>query len=448
MTGHRLDTCQPYLLRSLSLSLSLPLPLPHPPLPARSDTVPRVGRAALPYHAPLNALMPSAMATLPSGPDIRASDARPRAERTRPALAIDRAPLGRVRGFAADKPVSASTPIEIIHSMQRSLVVGRPPLSAPRPTRRCALASDTANRLEQARGNDFYSVLGLAPSASKPAIKQAYRAIMRSGGVHPDHQDVRDASDASRAVLVNLVYDILMDDEQRAEYNCLAGFSTMEGANPFASFAVEDTRHRETGGDYVFVDEYSCIGCHACAGVDSETFHIESKWGRARCVKQPAHFGSTPRSLDRVSEAMDVCPVSCIHWVNDRQFSVLEEVCGSMGRVEAYLLMRHQGKGANISVFYEAKLEYSRRQSRVRDAEARAKYRAGGMFMSEYQEWMPSGGAGGAGKRSEQQPMRFSRNITQVIDLISRTWRSGVEIHREPIALLSSVSDDDMGVCE
>ncbi len=335
-------------------------------------------------------------------------------------------------------------------NMQTFLGLTRPPVSAPRPTRRCSLPPDTTH-LEPARGNDFYSVLGLHPSASKPEIKQAYRAIMRSGDVHPDHQDVRDGSGQGapeRAVLVNLVYDILMDDDQRAEYNCLAGFSTMEGANPFVSFAVEDTRHRETGGNYVFVDEYSCIGCHACAGVDSETFHIESKWGRARCVKQPAHYGSTARTLDRVSEAMDVCPVSCIHWVNDRQFSILEEVCGSMGRVEAYLLMRHQGKGANISVFYEAKLEYSRRQSRVRDAEARARYRSGGMFMSEYQDWMPTGGAGGAGKRSEQQPMRFSRNITQVIDLISRTWRSGVEIHREPLALLSSVSDDDMAVCE
>ena len=337
--------------------------------------------------------------------------------------------------------------------MQRFLNVGRPlssaprPLSsAPRPTRR--LMPVAANKSEPAHGNDFYSVLGLAPSASKLEIKQAYRAIMRSGDVHPDHQDLRNASDTSRAVLVNLVYDILMDDEQRAEYNCLAGFSTMEGANPFASFAVEDTRHHETGGDFVFVDEYSCIGCHACAGVDSETFHIEPKWGRARCAKQPAHHGSTTLRLDRVSEAMDVCPVSCIHWVNDRQFSILEEVCGSMGRVEAYLLMRHQGKGANISVFYEAKLEYSRRQSRVRDAEARAKYRSGGMFMSEYQEWMPSGGAGGAGNGAGQQPMRFSRNITQVIDLISRSWRSGVEIHREPIALLTSISDDDMAVCE
>ena len=307
-------------------------------------------------------------------------------------------------------------------------------MSRPRPNRAISEASP-----ETSHGTDFYSVLGLAPSASKLEIKRAYRAMMRSGDVHPDHPD---ALDTSKAVVLNLIYDILIDDEQRAEYNCLAGFSTMEGANPFTGFTVENTRRKETGGDYVFVDEYSCIGCHACAGVDEETFHIEPKWGRARCVKQPAHYGMRPQTLDKVSEAMDVCPVSCIHWVNDRQFSILESVCAEMGRVEAYLLMRHQGKGANISVFFEAALEYSRRQSRVRDAEARARYKTGGIF--EYQDWMPNGGAGGYVKGVSGRPMRFSRNITQVIDMISRSWRSGVEIHREPIALLASISEDDL----
>ena len=318
------------------------------------------------------------------------------------------------------------------------------------PSRPCTSSSAIGNAASGGVGYDFYSVLGLTASATKPEIKARYRQLMRSGEIHPDHvvADVLPDDDVSRAVLVNLVYDILMDDEQRAEYNVLAGFSAVDGANPFASFSVEQTRSRATGGEFVFVDEYSCIGCHACAGVDKETFYIEPKWGRARCVKQPVHRGGNDGAhsevLDRISEAMDVCPVSCIHWVNDRQFSILEEVCGNMGRVEAYLLMRHQGKGANISVFYEAKLEYSRRQSRARDMEARAKYKAG-MFPFEYQEWMPNGGAGGSGPAGKGtgrgRPMRFSRNITHVIDLISRSWRSGVEIHREPVALLSSTSE-------
>lgn len=302
-------------------------------------------------------------------------------------------------------------------------------------------------QVEDPTGIDFYSVLGVSPSSSKIELKAAYRKLMRSGQVHPDHafawKDDDGSVDTPRAVLVNLIYDILMDDEQRAEYNVLAGFSTTDGANPFSSFYIEQTRSKATGGDYVFVDEYSCIGCHACAGVDKDAFYIEPKWGRARCVKQPAHHGSQAQTIEKIGEAMDVCPVSCIHWVNDRQFSILEEVCGKMGRVEAYLLMRHQGKGANISVFYEAKLEYSRRQNRARDMEQRAKYKAG-MFPFEYQAWMPNGGAGGSGKGTGTgRPMRFSRNITHVIDLISRSWRSGVEIHQDPIALLGDVDDLD-----
>ena len=113
-------------------------------------------------------------------------------------------------------------------------------------------------QVEDPTGIDFYSVLGVSPSSSKIELKAAYRKLMRSGQVHPDHafawKDDDGSVDTPRAVLVNLIYDILMDDEQRAEYNVLAGFSTTDGANPFSSFYIEQTRSKATGGDYVFVD--------------------------------------------------------------------------------------------------------------------------------------------------------------------------------------------------
>jgi ferredoxin len=298
-------------------------------------------------------------------------------------------------------------------------------------------------------GNDFYTILNVSPTATKSEIKAGYRALMRRGDLHPDHG----ATDASTAVMVNLIYDILMDDEHRAEYNVLAGFSGDAGGNPFAMFSVESTRERGTGGEYVFVDEFSCIGCHGCANVDPQTFHIEKEWGRARCASQPMHRGGHG-GAEKVSEAMDVCPVSCIHWVNARQYSILEEVMGKMGRVEAFLLMRHQGKGANLSVFVEATLEWARRQSLIRDMEARAKYK-GGVF-EEFHEWMPHGGAGGGtggggpgvGGQGAGRSGRVDRRITQVIDL-TRSWRSGTTssaggtVDGEPMGLLMSVTEEE-----
>lgn len=79
-------------------------------------------------------------------------------------------------------------------------------------------------------------------------------------------------------------------------------------------------------------------------------------------------------------------------------------------------------QGANLSVFYEAALEWARRQSRVRDMERRMAYN--GIFAGE---WMPHGPAGGASstssKSSQQQQYGVqSSYISRIIDM-TRSWR-------------------------
>jgi ferredoxin len=59
----------------------------------------------------------------------------------------------------------------------------------------------------------------------------------------------------------------------------------------------------------VWVDEAVCIGCRYCAHVATNTFVVEPNWGRSRAIRQDGD------STERIQEAIDTCPVDCIHWV-------------------------------------------------------------------------------------------------------------------------------------
>jgi ferredoxin len=76
----------------------------------------------------------------------------------------------------------------------------------------------------------------------------------------------------------------------------------------------------------VYVDEVTCIGCKHCAHVARNTFYIEPDYGRSRVVRQDGD------SEELVQEAIDTCPVDCIHWLDytevkkretERQYQVI-----------------------------------------------------------------------------------------------------------------------------
>ena len=62
----------------------------------------------------------------------------------------------------------------------------------------------------------------------------------------------------------------------------------------------------------VWVNEAVCIGCRYCAHVATNTFVIESQLGRSRAIRQDGD------STERIQEAIDTCPVDCIHGPNDK----------------------------------------------------------------------------------------------------------------------------------
>ncbi|MGD1906057.1 MAG: ferredoxin [Leptolyngbyaceae cyanobacterium] len=69
----------------------------------------------------------------------------------------------------------------------------------------------------------------------------------------------------------------------------------------------------------VYVDELTCIGCTHCAHVARNTFYIEPDYGRARAIRQDGD------SEELVQEAIDTCPVDCIHWVDYTELRQLED---------------------------------------------------------------------------------------------------------------------------
>jgi ferredoxin len=69
----------------------------------------------------------------------------------------------------------------------------------------------------------------------------------------------------------------------------------------------------------VYVDEITCIGCLHCAHVARNTFYIEPDYGRSRAIRQDGD------AEDVIQEAIDTCPVDCIHWVDYTELKKLEE---------------------------------------------------------------------------------------------------------------------------
>ena len=69
----------------------------------------------------------------------------------------------------------------------------------------------------------------------------------------------------------------------------------------------------------VWVDEAVCIGCRYCAHVASNTFVIEPSLGRSRAIRQDGD------STACIQEAIETCPVDCIHWVGFEELDALRE---------------------------------------------------------------------------------------------------------------------------
>ena len=107
-----------------------------------------------------------------------------------------------------------------------------------------------------------------------------------------------------------------MPDSQRARDHSVNDSS----GNPSAAYSASSLEDDQSTGrepvlggalaeKAVWVDEAVCIGCRYCAHVACNTFIIEPNLGRSRAFRQDGD------SSERIQEAIETCPVDCIHWV-------------------------------------------------------------------------------------------------------------------------------------
>ncbi|ONK68283.1 uncharacterized protein A4U43_C05F9640 [Asparagus officinalis] len=182
------------------------------------------------------------------------------------------------------------------------------------------------------------------PDASPQQIKKAYYNCMKA--CHPDLSG--DNPEITHfCMFINEVYEVLSDPVQRRVYDEIHGYA-LTAINPF----LDDTAPR----DHAFVDEFSCIGCKNCANVAPDVFNIEEDFGRARVCSQSGNPAL-------VQEAIDTCPVDCIHWTSAAQLSLLEDEMRRVERVNVGLMLA--GMGSSSDVFRMARSTWEKRQSKV-----------------------------------------------------------------------------------
>ena len=101
----------------------------------------------------------------------------------------------------------------------------------------------------------------------------------------------------------------------------LAAFDEFEVSDLISGF--EPVLGGELREKAIWVDEANCIGCQYCVHVASNTFIVDEDLGRARVIRQNGD------KIDTVIEAMETCPVDCMHWVD---FEDLEKLDASLNR--------------------------------------------------------------------------------------------------------------------
>jgi len=118
-----------------------------------------------------------------------------------------------------------------------------------------------------------------------------------------------------------------MTDYTSADYDPDLATDDRTGAEPELGGFLREAPERsgfepELGGVLrqkgVYVDEITCIGCKHCAHVARNTFYIEPDYGRSRVVRQEGD------SEDLIQEAIDTCPVDCIHWLDYTELKRVE----------------------------------------------------------------------------------------------------------------------------
>ncbi|QDZ23725.1 hypothetical protein HOP50_11g62650 [Chloropicon primus] len=216
---------------------------------------------------------------------------------------------------------------------------------------------------------DFFDLLGIEVGTSdSQTIKNSYRE--RARRCHPD---IAGEDGHYACVVLNEAYATLMDDELREAYEVertVSAHTATSGGerDNLRDMSAQDTdigdalrrvpytgeplskvvpadhwackvESEEQLSKAVFVDEITCIGCGHCATCAPPTFRNLEPSGRARA------FGQWLSTEREVQEAIDMCPVDCIHWVPKEQLAPLEYVMQHVLRERLDVGLMRSGRG-------------------------------------------------------------------------------------------------------
>ncbi len=76
-------------------------------------------------------------------------------------------------------------------------------------------------------------------------------------------------------------------------------------------YTMEMITRRLEMGKSVIIDADECIGCESCVELCSEVFTFNEEEEKAEVIMPEGG------PEDCIEEAMDTCPVECIHWEED-----------------------------------------------------------------------------------------------------------------------------------
>lgn len=62
------------------------------------------------------------------------------------------------------------------------------------------------------------------------------------------------------------------------------------------------------------VDQEACIGCEACTLICPEVFRMEEAGGEDHHEHKSVVYNPVGAPVEKIEQAMDSCPVACIHW--------------------------------------------------------------------------------------------------------------------------------------
>jgi ferredoxin len=64
-------------------------------------------------------------------------------------------------------------------------------------------------------------------------------------------------------------------------------------------------------GKKVIIETEECIGCESCVEICPDVFEFDEETEKAKVIKDEGDPDNC------IEEAIDTCPVECIHWKDD-----------------------------------------------------------------------------------------------------------------------------------